>query len=274
MTTGESAGENTVGDVFSAGAEEFHRWSPVLWDPIGEATAAVAAPAGGESVLDACCGAGASALPAARAVGPEGRVDAVDLAAGLLAIGERRAREAGLEHLRFHRHDVTSWPAPGAGYDVVQCALGVFFFPDMDRDSAALTRKLRPGGRFVVTVWEKGALGGWQSALVGAVETERPVPRPPQRDQLARIDSPDTLTAWLTDLGGDAPQVTRRRFDAPLSPDTAWTLATGSGTRRMLDGLAPDAVARVRAEFTARLTAGGVTDLDVRVLTGTARFPG
>lgn len=269
-----TTGENTVGDVFSAGAEQFHHWSPVLWDPIGAATAAVAAPAVGESVLDACCGAGASALPAARAVGPAGRVDAVDLAAGLLAIGERRAREEGLENIRFHRHEVTSWPVPGAGYDVVMCALGVFFFPDMDRDSAALTRMLRPGGRFVVTVWEKGALGGWQSALVGAVETERHLPRPPQRDQLARIDTADTLAAWLTDLGGSEPRVGRRRFDAPLSPDTAWTLATGSGTRRMLDGLSPDAVERVRAEFTARLTANEVTDLDVRVLTGTARFSG
>ncbi|MET9390565.1 class I SAM-dependent methyltransferase [Streptomyces sp. NPDC006624] len=267
-----AAEQNTVGDVFSAGAEEFHRWSPGLWDRVGAATAALAAPVVGESVLDACCGAGASALPAARAVGPAGRVDAVDLAQGLLAIGERRAREEGLENIRFHAHDVTSWPAPGDGYDVVQCALGVFFFPDMDRDTAALTRKLRPGGRFVVTVWEKGALSGWQSALRGAVETERALPRPPQMDQLARIDTTDALAAWLTGLGGSAPQVARRRFEVPLSPETAWVLAVGSGTRRMLDGLSPEAVERVRAEFTARLTADGVTDLDARVVMGTARF--
>ncbi|MET9814800.1 class I SAM-dependent methyltransferase [Streptomyces sp. NPDC006355] len=270
MTTGQ----NTVGDVFSAGAEEFHRWSGALWDPVGETTAEVAAPAVGESVLDACCGAGASALPAARAVGPAGRVDAVDLAEGLLAIGERRAREEGLANIRFHHHEVTSWPAPGDGYDVVQCALGVFFFPDMDRDSAALARMVRPGGRFVVTVWEKGALGGWQSALWDAVRTERDLPRPPQREQLARIDSTDTLAAWLTDLGGGEPRVVRRRFDTPLTPETAWVLATGSGTRGMFAGLSPAAVERVRAEFTARLTADAVTDLDVRVLVGTARFTG
>ncbi|MBR8639004.1 class I SAM-dependent methyltransferase [Streptomyces tuirus] len=270
MTTGQ----NTVGDVFSAGAEEFHRWSERLWDPIGEATADAAVPADGESVLDACCGAGASALPAARAVGPAGRVDAVDLADGLLAIGERRAREEHLRNISFHHHDVTSWPAPGAGYDVVQCALGVFFFPDMDRDSAALTRKVRPGGRFVVTVWEKGSLAGWQSAFRGAVLTERDLPRPPQMEQLARIDTADTLAAWLGDLGGSEPRVVRRRFDAPLTPESAWVLATGSGTRRMLDGLSPAAVERVRTEFTARLTADAVDDLDVRVLTGTARFSG
>ncbi|MFF5367129.1 class I SAM-dependent methyltransferase [Streptomyces sp. NPDC013187] len=269
-----TSGANTVGDVFSAGAEEFHLWSGALWDPVGAATAAVAAPAPGESVLDACCGAGASALPAARAVGPAGRVDAVDLAAGLLSIGERRALEEGLDHLRFHRHDVISWPVTGDGYDLVQCALGVFFFPDMDRDAAALIRKVRPGGRFVVTVWEKGALDGWQSALREAVLTERDLPRPPQRDQLARIDTADTLADWLQNLGGSVPRVVRRQFDTPLTPHTAWVLATGSGTRGMLTGLSPAAVERVRAEFTTRIAAAGVTDLDVRILTGTARFSG
>ncbi|SOR78146.1 hypothetical protein SCNRRL3882_1614 [Streptomyces chartreusis NRRL 3882] len=201
-------------------------------------------------------------------------MDAVDLADGLPATGERRAREGGPANSRFHRHEVTSRPVSRQGHDVVQCGLGVFFFPDMDRDSAALTRMLRPGGRFVVTVWEKGALGGWQGALRGAVLTERDLPGPPQMEQPARIDTADTLASWLTDLGGSEPRVVQRRFDAPLSPETGWELATGSGARRMLQGLSPAAVERVRAEFAARLTADSVTDLDVRVLTGTARFSG
>ncbi|WP_258564144.1 hypothetical protein [Streptomyces himalayensis] len=56
----------------------------------------------------------------------------------------------------------------------------------------------------------------------------------------------------------------------PLTPATAWDLAVGSGTRALLNGLAPDAVERVRAHFTAALEADAVTDLDVRILTGTA----
>lgn len=260
---------HTVGDVFSDGAAEFHRWSPALWDPVGEATTAVSAPRPGERVMDACCGAGASALPAARAVGAEGRVDAVDLASGLLEIGADRARREGLDALRFHRHDVTAWTAPDGGYDLVQCALGVFFFPDMDRDTASLVQLLRPGGRFTVTVWEKGALGGWGQALKDAVESERAWPDRPQLAQLARIDTSDTLAAWLTDLGLAAPRVEQRALPVPITPETAWDLAVGSGTRSLLDGLTPAAVERVRARFTAGLDAGRVTDLDVRILTGT-----
>ncbi|MGC3002013.1 class I SAM-dependent methyltransferase [Streptomyces sp. G35A] len=265
-----TAHQAAAGDVFSAGAREFHRWSPLLRDPVGRATVEVSAPAPGERVLDACCGAGASALAAARAVGPAGLVDAVDLSGALAALGARRAREGGLEQLRFHRHDMTTWVAPEGGYDLVQCALGMFFFPDTDRGTAALAAALRPGGRLAVTVWEEGAVGGWGRAFRSAVETERPWPRPSQSAQLARVDTAEKLAAWLESLGLSRARVERRDPAVPLTPGTAWDLAVGSGTRALLTGLAPDAVERVRVRFADALEAASVTDLDVRILTGTA----
>ncbi|WP_411138662.1 class I SAM-dependent methyltransferase [Streptomyces sp. C10] len=244
--------------------------SPPLWDPVGEATAASAAPRPGERVLDACCGAGASALPAARTAGPDGGVDAVDLSRSLLGIAENRARNEGLENIRFCEHDVTTWHAPDGGYDLVQCALGVFFLRDMDQDTATLAGMLRRGGRLTVTVWEKGALGAWGQAFKSTLETEREWPRSPLSAQLARIDTAETLAAWLAGLSLTDARVVRRQLDVPLTPDTAWYLAMGSGTRALLDTLTPAAVERVRAQFTTRLTAASMTDLDVRFLTGTA----
>ncbi|MGW1373550.1 class I SAM-dependent methyltransferase [Streptomyces sp. NPDC002446] len=234
-----------LGEVFSAGGRKFHRWPPPFWDPVGEATAASAAarpPRPGERALDGCCGAGASALPAARTVGPDGGADAVDLSRSLLSIAENRARNEGLENIRFREHDVTTWHAPDGGYDLVQCALGVFFLRDMDRDTATLTGMLRPGGRLTVTVWEKGALGAWGQAFKSAVETEREWPRSPLSAQLARIDTAENLAAWLEGLGLTDARVVRRQLDVPLTSDTAWDLAMGSGTRALLDTLTPAAV--------------------------------
>src|SRR5262245_32652271 len=62
----------------------------------------------GARVLDVCCGAGASALPAAEAVGPEGSVLAVDLAENLLELGRAKARAAGLGSLEFRHADMTA----------------------------------------------------------------------------------------------------------------------------------------------------------------------
>ncbi|MFD7660601.1 methyltransferase domain-containing protein, partial [Actinosynnema sp. NPDC059797] len=97
--------ERAVLDAFEVGGAEFVEWASQLWDPIGAETVGIARPRPGERVLDACCGTGSSAVPAARAVGPDGLVDAVDLAPTLLAAGARRA--ADLPQLRFHHADVT-----------------------------------------------------------------------------------------------------------------------------------------------------------------------
>jgi ubiquinone/menaquinone biosynthesis C-methylase UbiE len=60
----------------------------------------------GAHVLDACCGSGASAIPAAKAVGPGGTVVGVDLADGLLARARAKTRAAGLSNVTFQVGDM------------------------------------------------------------------------------------------------------------------------------------------------------------------------
>ena len=64
--------------------------------PVCEALLALATPRPGEIVLDIGCGCGATTLDLARAVGPSGRVIAIDISAPMLAEGEARARAAGI----------------------------------------------------------------------------------------------------------------------------------------------------------------------------------
>lgn len=102
----------------------------------------------GERVLDACCGTGASALPAAALVGPTGTVDAVDMSGPMVA--ELRRRAADVPQVTAHEADVTTWP--GTDYDAVVCALGIFFFPDMTTGTDHLVRRARPDGRVALTI--------------------------------------------------------------------------------------------------------------------------
>ncbi|GEC03538.1 hypothetical protein SSP24_11930 [Streptomyces spinoverrucosus] len=62
---------------FADGAESFDRLFSALWSPIGAATVKAAQLRPGAHVFDACCGSGASAIPAAEQVGPHG-VNAAD----------------------------------------------------------------------------------------------------------------------------------------------------------------------------------------------------
>lgn len=256
-----------IGHVFDLGSAEFAEWTPLLWDPVGAETVRVARPLPGERVLDVCCGSGSSAIPAARAVGSEGLVDAVDLAGELLRQGAERA--GGMPQLRFHHGDATRWePADGLPYDRVQCVFGIFFLPDMDAAVARLVGLLRPGGTLAVTTWRQGSVDNVVGPVFQAFaeHTGAAPARPASADQAARVDTGDKLAGWLRDRGLEEVAVHPVELDVPVTPDLAWRFVTGSAVRGLLAGLDAEAVEAVRDRY--RALVGPTTVLSARALVG------
>ncbi|MGN9781424.1 class I SAM-dependent methyltransferase [Nonomuraea sp. ZG12] len=261
-----------IGTVFDSAAAEYAEVSPWLWDRIGEAAVTAARIRPGERVLDLCCGVGSSAIPAAKATGPQGHVDAVDLAGELLAHGRRRAAGEGLRNTRFVQADATAWePGQGSLYDVVQCVHGVFFLPDMDAAVSRLTRLLRPGGRLAITTWAEGAMEGFGRLLAEAVSRVRqtPVGPPGGKQAASRIDTEEELAGWLTARGLTRVTVTRSPLRVPLDAALAWRIALGSGFRGMLTGLPEPTVEQVRTTFVHLLGERRMDELDATSLIGT-----
>jgi len=107
MGTPPSGSEHTQRAARTYGAAADHFGHPALgfWDRYGAATVDRLPLAPGQRVADLCCGTGASAIPAARAVGPSGQVIGVDVAEPLLALARERA--AGLPQAGFRLGDAT-----------------------------------------------------------------------------------------------------------------------------------------------------------------------
>ena len=96
--SGVPADEHTERAARTYGAAADHCALPSLsfWDRFGAATVSRLPLTAGHTTLDLCCGAGASSIPAARVVGPEGRVLGIDVAEPLLKIARARAAREGL----------------------------------------------------------------------------------------------------------------------------------------------------------------------------------
>ncbi|GAA1614226.1 class I SAM-dependent methyltransferase [Actinoplanes couchii] len=251
--------------AFDTASSDFERLGQYLWKPVGQATVELTGPAEGQRVLDACCGNGASAIPAARRVGAQGLVDAVDMSAGM--IGELRSLAAGLPQLHAHVADVASWP--GSGYDVVQAVLGVFFFPDMAAGTEHLVSRAAPGGRVGVTIWRRGAVEAAGTHLRDAVATvtgTAPAKRP--TGPIDAVNEAGAFRDWLADRGLDDVAVTTHELRLHLTPEVAWLLVTGSGYVAALSGLDPAAIGRVREAYLDSLYRSGTDELDATTLIG------
>ncbi|MFJ8911491.1 class I SAM-dependent methyltransferase [Amycolatopsis sp. NPDC102389] len=252
--------------AFDAAAADFAALGRHLWEPIGAATVAAAGLREGDRVLDACCGTGASAIPAARAVGPGGVVDAIDLSGPM--IGELRRLSADLPQLRAHEADATAWDT--GGYDVVLSALGIFFFPDMTDGTDRLIARARSGGRAVFTIWRGGAMVAAGRHLGGAVAAVTDSAPPPGREPglLDRIDQADAYAAWLSERNLSDVDVVVDELRLAMTPEIAWLVVIGSGFRGLLADLEPGVVEQVRERYLDSLRAEGVTELDATTLIG------
>ncbi|MFC7565615.1 class I SAM-dependent methyltransferase [Actinomadura namibiensis] len=177
-------------------------------------------------------------MPAARAVGATGRVDAVDLADGLVEPGRRRAAAEGLDQVRFHAADVTEWSGPGS-YDLVLCGYGIFFLPD---------RTPRPAG------WP-----GYCGRAAGS-------PSPPGPKARWRTSARcRTAVRWPSVPAGPgltAVNVHRIAWQVELTPGNAWSLVVGTGFRAMLHDLDEAAIDRGRDRFLNALTDERIDLLD------------
>lgn len=111
----------------------------------------------GDVVCDVGVGPGYFTLRLARAVGPAGRVHAIDAEPRMLEILEGRAREAGLANVRpLLATDGAALPPEPV--DVVLAVNAFHHFPDRAAYLRALAGKLRPGGRIVNVDFQAGDL--------------------------------------------------------------------------------------------------------------------
>jgi ubiquinone/menaquinone biosynthesis C-methylase UbiE len=234
--------------AYNAAAELFDAEPLAFWNRHGRRTIERMSLRRGAHVLDVCCGTGASALPAAQAVGPGGKVIAVDLAGELLKLGQAKARAAGLQSLEFRRGDMTSLGFPDGHFDAVVCVFGIFFVPDMEAQVAELWRMVRPGGRLEVVRHMRPdlhiAFNPWD-----------------------RITTTEAVRRLLQNGGAQNVEVDAEDgYQTLRTPEDFWTIALGSGLRWTIDQMGTELAREVKQELLDRLSADGITRIETNAI--------
>lgn len=124
----------------------------------------------GERAVDVGAGTGSEVQVLAAAVGPDGEAIGVEPNAGLRAVAEQRATEAG-STARFVDGDALALPLGDAEVDVVWCERVFQHLAEPERAAAEIARVLRPGGRVALldTDWATTILHPGEPAVVAAL---------------------------------------------------------------------------------------------------------
>lgn len=252
--------------TYNAAADHFDDGPLAFWDRYGRRTVERLALAPGSSVLDVGCGSGASAIPAALAVGPSGRVIGIDLAQRLLDIARAKAAAQNLRNIEFQRADMTSLSYADDSFDAVVCVFAIFFVPDMVRQVRELWRVVRPGGKLAITTWGPRMFEPGSQAWWSAVRHVRP-------DLVAtvspweRITTPQGLNQLLTDGGIENAEVAAEAGKQPLEdPEDWWTIVLGSGYRWTVEQMSAHEGETVRAANLQTLRDSGAKFVETNVV--------
>jgi len=250
---------NAAADCFDASALSF-------WDYFGRRTIELASLATGSRVLDVCCGAGASALPAAVTVGPTGNVIGVDLAKGLLELAREKAIKRRRRNIKFEVGDMLSLKFPTESFDVVVCVFGIFFVPDMARAVSELWSRIRPGGKLAVTTWGPNFFQPGSDAFWRSIKDVRP-------DLFKgfnpwdRINDPGSLTKIFDEAGIAPPKIIPENRLHPInSAEDWWTIVLGSGYSGTIEQLTLGERQKVRDANLAFIRDEKISAIETNVL--------
>jgi demethylmenaquinone methyltransferase / 2-methoxy-6-polyprenyl-1,4-benzoquinol methylase len=107
--------------------------------------------AGGETLVDVCCGTGDVALEARRGSAAAARVVGVDFSGAMLGLARQKVEIAGESNrIALVRGDATRLPIASRSADAVTIAFGIRNVERPEAACAELVRVLRPGGRLAI----------------------------------------------------------------------------------------------------------------------------
>ena len=136
-------------DVWDAMSRSYEQEVEPRLSPIIDGVVRRASPKAGVAALDVGCGTGSVAMKLAAA---GARVHAIDISQEMLRITAARSDPAGFD-IRAEYGRAEHIPALDQAFDVVTASLSLMFVADKASAAAEIARVIKPGGRFVASVW-------------------------------------------------------------------------------------------------------------------------
>src|SRR6476646_4632348 len=234
--------------TYNAAADFYDHPVNTFWEWYGQQTVSRLRLEAGAKILDVCCGSGASAIPAAKAVGPSGFVLGIEL------------RVADMLDLDL---------APST-FDVIICVFGIFFVPDMQQAIQTLWKLVRPGGRLAITTWGPRFFEPVNTAFWNAVRNER-ADLYKGLNPWDRISAAKSLRTLLLSTGAETPDVVpENRRHRLRSPEDWWPMVLGTGYRGTVEQLDVAQRESVRNQCFEYVRTNDVESVEANVLYGLA----
>ncbi|MEJ7686566.1 MAG: methyltransferase domain-containing protein [Variovorax sp.] len=211
---------------------------PLIFEAYAADMAKIAAAFSPGSVLETAAGSGVVTRALAPKISADARYVVTDLNQPMLDYAA--TRQGSDSRIEWRQADALDLPFEEASFDVVCCQFGVMFFPNRVAGYAEARRVLRPGGRFVFSVWdriEENAFADDVTKAVAAVFSHDPprfLARTPHGYHDVALIREELSRAGFVDI--DIEIETREKLSrAPSARDAATAYCKGTPLRNEIE---------------------------------------
>jgi O-methyltransferase/aklanonic acid methyltransferase len=265
--------------AFNGAAATYDRLGVEFFTPMGARLVEIAGPRPGQRLLDVGCGLGATLLPAARLVGPQGGALGIDIAEAMIEEAGREAARQGIGNVELRVMDGEHPDLPARSFDLVLGSYSVIFLPDARAALARYAALLRDGGRIAFTspVFTRDTFPFLPPLFTELIPMSLLSHLPPawHPEQLHRqlhswLEDPADLSAALRTAGFGEVGITDETVDMTARSGEAWVdWSHTQGMRLLWQHLPADEAAALRTRLITALDAlrgtDGLVHIDVPV---------
>ena len=142
-------------EVFSGSIPEFYDryMAPLIFEPFAADMARRVASAAPATVLETAAGSGVVTRAVAPRLPRGARHVATDLSQPMIDYAS--SRQSSDTRVEWRQADALALPFEDSSFDLVCCQFGAMFFPDRTAGYREALRVLKPGGRFLFSVWDR-----------------------------------------------------------------------------------------------------------------------
>jgi ubiquinone/menaquinone biosynthesis C-methylase UbiE len=234
--------------------ENYDRYlAPLLFDPYAVDLVARLPVQDGMRVLEIACGTGVVTRRLVERLEGRGSIVATDLNEAMFACARKGL--PGPRDPKWRHADGTSLPFESRSFDAVLCQFGLMFFPDKAAGAREAFRVLRPGGLYLLNVWDAIEHNPVPRIAHDTIATFFPKDPPVFYTVPFSYHDPAVLESLLRDAGFADVRCERvaREGQSPSAAEAALGLIEGNPVYGEIMQRRPEALEEIKAAMAARL---------------------
>jgi ubiquinone/menaquinone biosynthesis C-methylase UbiE len=210
----------------------------------------------GMRILETACGTGILTRRLADRLRGIGSIVATDLNEAMIGYG-RAQMPAENGHVEWQPVDATKLPFPDQSFDAVVCQFGLMFFSDKPAGIRETFRALKPGGRYLFSVWDALAKNPLQRITHETAGRFFPADPPSFYTVPFSLHDPAPLRTMLAEEGFERIEVTHveKTGTSASAADAATGLIEGNPILDAIMARRPEALGDIKRATAAAIAA-------------------